>query len=54
VWVDASSIEVFADDGRIVLTDQIFPADDDIAVLLRSESAVLAGVSLDVTVLDGR
>jgi sucrose-6-phosphate hydrolase SacC (GH32 family) len=54
VWVDVSSIEVFADGGRIVLTDQIFPADDDVAVLLRSESAVLASASLDVTVLDGR
>jgi sucrose-6-phosphate hydrolase SacC (GH32 family) len=26
VFVDATSVEVFADGGRVVLTDQIFPA----------------------------
>ena len=24
--IDATSVEVFADDGQVVLTDQIFPA----------------------------
>ncbi|PPF11479.1 glycoside hydrolase family 32 protein [Rathayibacter rathayi] len=54
VWVDVSSIEVFADGGRVVVTDQVFPADEDTAVLLRAEPSILAGATLDVTVLDGR
>ncbi len=32
ILVDASSVEVFAQDGRVCLTDQIFPGSDDTAL----------------------
>ena len=32
--VDATSVEVFADGGRVVLTDQIFPEPDSRGVSL--------------------
>jgi fructan beta-fructosidase len=52
IFVDRSSIEVFGNDGRTVLSDQIFPdtSSDGISVYARSGSARLS--SLDVWQLD--
>jgi fructan beta-fructosidase len=48
IVLDRSSIEVFADDGRVVLTDLIFPAPGATGVALISEGGPTGPVSLDV------
>lgn len=51
VWIDISSVEVFAEAGAITITEQIFPADENITVFLRvTEDATVQSVK--VTVLE--
>ncbi|MFT7712192.1 glycoside hydrolase family 32 protein [Clavibacter tessellarius] len=49
IWVDVSSVEVFADQGAVVLTEQVFPCDEDVAVVLETPAG--GSTSIDVTVL---
>jgi len=51
VFVDASSVELFGNDGRLAITDRIFPSpeSDGFAVYAKGGSAKL--VSLDVWTL---
>ena len=48
VFVDWSSVEVFAGDGRTVITDQIFPNPESDGVALFSNGGMARLVSLDV------
>jgi fructan beta-fructosidase len=48
IVLDRSSIEVFADDGRVVLTDLIFPHPNATGVGLTSEGGPTGHVSFDV------
>ncbi len=48
VFVDWSSVEVFAGDGRTTLTDQIFPAPESDGVALFAEGGTARLVSLHV------
>jgi fructan beta-fructosidase len=48
IVLDRSSIEVFADDGCVVLTDLIFPQPNATGVALTSEGGPTGPVSLDV------
>jgi len=52
VFVDHSSVEVFADGGRVVLTDRVFPGFDDagLALFVRDGPAVVR--SLEVHALE--
>ncbi|MCM6763561.1 glycoside hydrolase family 32 protein [Rathayibacter sp. ZW T2_19] len=50
VWVDATSVEVFADGGALVLSELVFPRDEDVSVRLRGEGAMLEW--LEATVLE--
>ncbi|TDX81675.1 levanase/fructan beta-fructosidase [Rathayibacter sp. PhB151] len=52
IWVDASSIEVFAADGALVLTEQIFPGEEDLGVSVFAAGGRAAIESLTVTVFD--
>ncbi len=52
IWVDASSVEVFADGGSLVITEQIFPAEDDIAVLLSADKEGATVEHMAVTVFE--
>ena len=47
ILVDRSSVEVFADDGRVVLTDQVFPLGANTGVSLYAKGGVARLVSLD-------
>jgi fructan beta-fructosidase len=47
VFVDWSSVEVFAADGEVVLTDQIFPAPDSDGVALYARGGTARLVSLE-------
>ncbi|GJG87520.1 hypothetical protein tb265_27010 [Gemmatimonadetes bacterium T265] len=47
VLVDWSSVEVFAGDGRVVVTDQIFPAPESEGVQLYAKGGTARLVSLD-------
>jgi sucrose-6-phosphate hydrolase SacC (GH32 family) len=47
VLVDWSSVEVFADDGRVVLTEQIFPAPESAGVGLYAKGGTARLASLD-------
>lgn len=52
VWIDASSVEVFADAGTVTISEQIFPSSHQVAVWVSGDH----GASIDrleVTVLDG-
>jgi sucrose-6-phosphate hydrolase SacC (GH32 family) len=50
VWVDTTSVEIFADGGAITLSEQIFPADDHIGVFI---DAGVGGVVVErLTVTD--
>lgn len=51
VWVDASSVEVFADGGRTVLTEQIFPGAADLGLAVFTEGGPASIESLVVTLL---
>ena len=48
VFVDWSSVEVFASDGRTVITDQIFPSADSDGLALYAKGGAAKLVSLDV------
>lgn len=45
--VDAASVELFADDGRIVLTSQLLPAPGDVTVELFAEGGVVGLATLE-------
>jgi fructan beta-fructosidase len=47
VFVDWSSVEVFAGDGRVVVTDQIFPSPGSEGVALYAEGGTARLISLD-------
>jgi fructan beta-fructosidase len=53
VLVDAASVELFADDGRIVLTSQLLPAPGDVTVELFAEGGVVALETLQAWLLGG-
>jgi len=48
IFVDRTSVEVLANDGRVALTDQIFPADASVGVELFSEGGAATLKRLDV------
>jgi len=48
VFVDWSSVEVFANDGYTVITDRIFPAPESQDVALYAEGGEARLVSMDV------
>ena len=52
IWVDASFVEVFADNGSFVITEQIFPSEDDVAVLLLADKEGATVEYLAVTVFE--
>ena len=52
VFVDWSSVEVFAADGEVVITDQIFPAPESDGVALYARGGTARLVSLDAWPLD--
>jgi fructan beta-fructosidase len=52
VFVDWSSVEVFAANGAVVVTDQIFPAPESDGVALYARGGTARLVSLDVWPLD--
>jgi fructan beta-fructosidase len=49
IFLDRCSVEVFAQDGLVTLTDQIFPAESSTAVGLLAEGDGATLVSLSVT-----
>ena len=49
IFLDRCSVEVFAQDGLVTLTDQIFPAESSTAVGLLAEGGGATLVSLSVT-----
>ncbi len=51
VFVDWSSVEVFAQDGAVVLTDQVFPSADSDGFVLYAKGGTARLVSLDVWTL---
>ena len=51
VFVDWSSVEVFADDGAIVFTSQVFPSPDSEGVSIYAEGGEARLVSLDMWTL---
>ncbi|HEU5100708.1 MAG TPA: glycoside hydrolase family 32 protein [Roseiflexaceae bacterium] len=48
IFVDRASVEVFAEDGRVVLTNQIFPSAASSGVALFSEGGPAQLIALDV------
>ncbi len=52
IFVDSSSIEVFANDGLVVLTDLIFPSDHSQGLELFAEGGQIILNSLDIYQLD--
>ena len=52
VFVDWSSVEVFADDGAIVFSSQIFPSPDSDGVSVYAEGGTARLASLDMWTLD--
>jgi fructan beta-fructosidase len=52
VFVDSSSVEVFAGHGEVVITDQIFPAPESHGVALYARGGAARLVSLDAWPLD--
>lgn len=51
IFVDRSSVEVFADDGRVVLTSQVFPSVGSSGIALFSEGGPARLIGLDVYAL---
>jgi fructan beta-fructosidase len=51
VYVDVASVEVFAGDGEVVLTDQIFPSPDSTGLAVFAEGGQAVLTSLEVTPL---
>ncbi len=52
IWVDRSSVEVFADDGERVLTEQVFPAPGSDGIELFARDGSVRIESLDVWEID--
>jgi fructan beta-fructosidase len=52
IWVDRSSVEVFAGDGERVLTEQVFPAPDSDGIEVFSRGGTMRIDSLDVWALE--
>jgi fructan beta-fructosidase len=52
ILVDTASVEVFADDGRVVLTNQVFPASERVGVELFAEGGLASVVELKAWALD--
>jgi fructan beta-fructosidase len=52
ILVDATSIEVFAGDGEVVLSDQVFPSADSIGSALFAEGGTATVRSIEVTRVD--
>ena len=52
IFIDWSSIEVFAEDGAVVFTNQIFPAVESDRLELYAKGGPARLVSLDVWTLD--
>jgi sucrose-6-phosphate hydrolase SacC (GH32 family) len=50
IWVDESSVEVFAADGSLAITEQIFPEPNQVGVCLVAEHAGAIVEELAVTV----
>ena len=48
LFVDWSSVEVFGNDGRAVITDRIFPSNDSDGVALYAKGGAVKLVSLDI------
>ncbi len=48
IFVDHSSIEVFANDGRVTMTEQIFPTGEDLQIELFASGAAVLVSSLDI------
>ncbi|NQX10845.1 glycoside hydrolase family 32 protein [Microbacteriaceae bacterium VKM Ac-2855] len=53
VWVDAGSVEIFADDGGVMLTEQIFPAEEQRGAELFAVGGDAMIESLRLTALGG-
>ena len=51
VWVDAMSVEIFADGGAVTLSEQIFTADDNVGVFLTATEPGAVIEHLSVTEL---
>jgi fructan beta-fructosidase len=51
VYVDIASVEVFAGDGEVVLTDQIFPSADSTALAVFAEGGAAVLTSLEIAPL---
>lgn len=51
VFLDWSSVEIFAGDGTVVMTDMIFPSPDSDRLALYSEGGMAAVVSLEIDAL---
>ncbi|HEX6249261.1 MAG TPA: glycoside hydrolase family 32 protein [Nocardioidaceae bacterium] len=49
VYVDSTSVEVFAGDGEVVLTDQVFPSPESVGIALFVEGGTARLRSLSVT-----
>ncbi len=48
IYVDTSSVEVFAGDGAVVITDRIFPSEDSTGLALYSRGGTARAVTIDV------
>ena len=53
VYVDTASVEVFARDGEVVLTDQVFPSPDSTGLAVFAEGGPALLRRLEVTALEG-
>ncbi|MCI0575753.1 MAG: glycoside hydrolase family 32 protein [Chloroflexi bacterium] len=52
IFVDRSSVEVFGNDGQVVFTEQIFPADDSLGLELFVDGGQVQLNALDIYQLD--
>ncbi|MDZ7692472.1 MAG: glycoside hydrolase family 32 protein [Balneolaceae bacterium] len=52
IFVDRSSVEVFGNDGRVVITDRIFPSSDSDGISLFSTGGATQLINLDIWQLD--
>jgi fructan beta-fructosidase len=48
LFVDWSSVEVFGNDGRTVITERIFPSNDSDGVALYAKGGAVKLISLDI------
>jgi fructan beta-fructosidase len=49
VYVETTSVEVYTNDGRVVITDQVFPADDSDRIAVFAERGTARLLDLAVT-----